>query len=234
MKKSMIVILAAIVIMMMGCVKDIEKYGFVNTTVLSGIVVTAPNYNPVQGVNVCITDGYWVYTSCITDENGSFELEVDFDAINEHYYLFLDGGTEGKTKKYELRGFGLENYNYQNVVLYEDVILPQFYYNGITYEVYTKEVEGMNYEEALSFCADLVYAGYSDWSMPGTNELEALYINRVNLGLSSLQYWGTERKAINYENYAITLDFSSGDWSWSNTTLCQYPVIPIRKVATSK
>lgn len=118
MKKSMIVFLAALVIVFIGCVKELEKEGICETTKLIGRVIEESTQNPVAGVKVSVTNGSRTYTSCITEGDGNFELQVNFDKIDKDYYLLMDGGTAAKTKKNELHGMGMEVYDYTNVFLY--------------------------------------------------------------------------------------------------------------------
>ena len=118
MKKSLIIILAALVIGFIGCVKDLEKENFSETSTLIGRIIEESSQRPVAGVKVSITNGSRTYASCTTEEDGNFELKVNFDKLDKDYYLLMDGGTAIKTKKSELRGMGMEMYDYTNIILY--------------------------------------------------------------------------------------------------------------------
>lgn len=65
-------------------------------------------------------------------------------------------------------------------------------------------VSGRTWQEALSYCESLTYAGYSDWRLPDKNELASL---------------------VNYEKYNPASDFPdmpSNDFFWSSSTLFYY------------
>lgn len=121
MKKSLIMVLVALVFGFSGCVKDLEKENFSETTTLIGRVIEESSQKPIAGVKVSITNGSRTYTSCTTEEDGNFELKVNFDKIDKDYYLLMDGGTTIKTKKSELRGMGMEMYDYTNIILYNSM-----------------------------------------------------------------------------------------------------------------
>lgn len=121
MKKSLIMVLVALVFGFLGCVKDLEKENFSETTTLIGRVIEESSQKPIAGVKVSITNGSRTYTSCTTEEDGNFELKVNFDKIDKDYYLLMDGGTAIKTKKSELRGMGMEMYDYTNIILYNSM-----------------------------------------------------------------------------------------------------------------
>lgn len=118
MKKSLIMVLAALVIGLTSCVKDLEKEGISETTTLIGRIIEESSQTPVPGVKVSVTNGSRTYASCTTEDDGNFELKVNFDKIDKDYYLLMDGGTAIKTKKNELHGMGMEMYDYTNVILY--------------------------------------------------------------------------------------------------------------------
>ena len=118
MKKGLIIVLVALAVGFSGCVKDLSKENFSETTTLIGRVIEESTQRPVADVKVSITNGSRTYASYTTKEDGNFELQVNFDKLGKDYYLLLDGGTSIKTKKSELRGMGMEMYDYTNIILY--------------------------------------------------------------------------------------------------------------------
>lgn len=121
MKKGLILVLAALVVGFIGCVKDLSKENFSETTTLIGRVIEESTQRPVADVKVSITNGSRTYASYTTKEDGNFELQVNFDKLGKDYYLLMDGGTAIKTKKSELRGMGMEMYDYTDIILYNSI-----------------------------------------------------------------------------------------------------------------
>lgn len=208
MKKSLIVIWAAVAMMMTGCVKNLEEYGFAETTIIKGKVIEGTEHVAVAGVNTSITNGSRTYASYTTSEDGLFELEVNFNEIDKDYYLFLSG--KGKTKKYDLKGMGQELYDYRDVTLYETVTFATFEHDGIIFDVYPTDINNKTWDEAQEYCAELVYADYDDWALPSINELSAMYENRGSIGgFSSNMYWSGTMGNYSYLRYVV--DFGTGN-----------------------
>lgn len=101
-----------------SCVKNLDKYGFSDTTVLKGRVIEESEQTPVSGVNISVTNGSYTHSSTTTNSNGNFEINVDYTKIAKDYYLLLNGGSMGKTRQAELKGMGQEMYDYQTIILY--------------------------------------------------------------------------------------------------------------------
>lgn len=69
--------------------------------------------------------------------------------------------------------------------------LPTFIYGSRTYHVYP-DMGALAWNTAISACEALTYAGYDDWYLPSKNELNAMYINRAEIGgFSSTYYWSS-------------------------------------------
>ena len=119
MKKRLIMILAAAIIILIGCVKYPAKLGIHPSTLYKGRVIEKSQNKPIKGVIVSVTDGSHVHTSQVTGDDGRFEFRVDFDAIDENYSLQLD--CQGYTSiKENLKGFGQESYDYKDIVYYDN------------------------------------------------------------------------------------------------------------------
>lgn len=118
MKKYLTFVLAiATTIILTGCVKSLDKYGFADKTFIKGRVIEESAHTPISGVNVSITNGTRTYASYTTSSNGLFELEVAFNDIDESYYLLFNG--LGKSKTFELKGMGLNMYDYKDMAFYK-------------------------------------------------------------------------------------------------------------------
>lgn len=119
MKKRLIMIMAAAIIILIGCVKDPAKLGIHPNTLYKGRVIEKSQNKPIKGVTVSVTDGSHVHTSQVTGDDGRFEFRVDFDAIDENYSLQLE--CQGYTSlKEDLKGFGQESYDYKDIVYYDN------------------------------------------------------------------------------------------------------------------
>lgn len=119
MKKRLIMIMAAAIIILIGCVKDPAKLGIHPNTLYKGRVIEKSQNKPIKGVTVSVTDGSHVHTSQVTGDDGRFEFRVDFDDIDENYSLQLD--CQGYTSiKEDLKGFGQESYDYKDIVYYDN------------------------------------------------------------------------------------------------------------------
>lgn len=119
MKKRLIMIMAAAIIILIGCVKDPAKLGIHPNTLYKGRVIEKSQNKPIKGVTISVTDGSHVHTSQVTGDDGRFEFRVDFDAIDDNYSLQLD--CQGYTSlKEDLKGFGQESYDYKDIVYYDN------------------------------------------------------------------------------------------------------------------
>ncbi|MBQ6667926.1 MAG: DUF1566 domain-containing protein [Bacteroidales bacterium] len=128
MKKYRMILLAAIAVFFSGCVKDLEKEGFQAETELMGTVVEKSTNNPLPDIKVSITDGDHIHASTTTNQRGDFKLKVNYDELNNDYYLLLDGSPTMPFKQEELHGMGGKVYDYKTIVLYDKTnadLLPQ-------------------------------------------------------------------------------------------------------------
>jgi len=78
---------------------------------------------------------------------------------------------------------------------------------------------------AAKLCSDLSVNGYSDWFLPGRDELNKLYLNRVAIGtFLNTFYWSSSELDL---NFAGSQNFTTGAQSFSNK-INNYAVRPIR------
>jgi hypothetical protein len=73
---------------------------------------------------------------------------------------------------------------------------------------------------AARLCGDLVLGGYSDWYLPSKDELNKLYLNRVDIGgFTSNHYWTSSEIDGFYANYQ---DFANGQFTFGDRRNTKY------------
>lgn len=119
MKKKIIFMIAAALVILISCVKDPSQFDFKKNTLYKGRVIEKSQHNPIPNVKVSVTDGIHVNASKVTKEDGCFELYVDFNTIDDKYLLYFE--CDGyATMTEELKGIGQEVYDYKDIVYYDN------------------------------------------------------------------------------------------------------------------
>lgn len=114
--------------LIVACVKDLGKEGIYTETEIVGTVVEKSANSPLQNIKVQVTDGNRIHASATTGSDGTFQMKVNFNEINDNYYLLLDGSPDLPSKQEMLKGMGNEFYDYKILVLYDKTdtnLLPQ-------------------------------------------------------------------------------------------------------------
>ena len=101
-----------------SCVKDLHDSGISDATLMKGRVLEESGREPVENVKVTVTNGSTEYASTKTNNEGRFEITVNYNNFDVGNYLFLDAGSSGITKILDLKGMGQEIYNYGDIFLY--------------------------------------------------------------------------------------------------------------------
>lgn len=117
-----------------SCVKDLHNSGISDATLMKGKVLEESEREPLAHVSVAVTNGSTAYASTKTNNEGRFELTVNYNNIDAWNYLFLDAGSSGITKRIELKGMGKESYDYGDIFLYNknDGATPTISTNAVT------------------------------------------------------------------------------------------------------
>lgn len=120
---------AAVLSAIVSCVKNLEDEGIFDSTEYTGVVIEKSTNTPIAGVMVQVTDGTHIHAQGETNAQGRFDIEgVDFEEVDEDYYLWLDGtALQLPSKQEELRGLGQQIYDYKTLILYDKTnadILP--------------------------------------------------------------------------------------------------------------
>ena len=140
-------------------------------------------YGTIQ--NPMIDDAEATIVSVAKTSSNQFETQVTINGLNKGtFYVRAYVKNELKTIYGEV--LKLEHPDYA-----EYVVLPTFMHNGSQYRVY-KELGNMNWQNAIYSCENLTCGGYSDWILPNWEELNAMYINKNNIGdFQSAWYWSS-------------------------------------------
>ena len=120
MKNTVLIIIGLIAFSLAGCVKDLQKAGISETTKIHGRVLEESQNAPIAEVKVTVTNGESVYLNASTDQNGEFDLSVDFGRIDKACYVYLkmEDNYSEITKRLELKGMGKASYDYGDIYLY--------------------------------------------------------------------------------------------------------------------
>ena len=111
--------ITAVIVILIGCVKDPEKLGIHPNTLYKGRVIEKSQNKPIKGVTVSVSDGSHVHVSKVTGDDGRFEFYVDFEALNENYALHLDC-PEYSSVQEDLKGMGQETFDYRDIVFFDN------------------------------------------------------------------------------------------------------------------
>lgn len=80
--------------------------------------------------------------------------------------------------------------------------------------------------DAVKFCSDMVYGGYSDWFLPAYNEITFLYSNKASLGGFVANWYWSSRE--NDASNASLVSLVNGTYT-NNSKTTLYPVRCVRK-----
>lgn len=119
MKKTVFIgIILVMTALFYGCVKDLHNSGISESTVLKGRVLEESEREPIVNVIVTVTNGTTDYANTKTNNEGRFELTVNYNNFDGGNYLFLNSGSSGITKRIDLKGMGQESFDYGDIFLY--------------------------------------------------------------------------------------------------------------------
>lgn len=129
-----------------------------------------------------------------------------------------------------VRGVSLQNSTFNSTTINGDVIVT----DSKTGLVWQKTYEtGKTWQQALKYCEDLTYAGYSDWRLPDKNELASL-VNYEKYNPASdfpdmpSQHFWSSSTLVHYTNFAWVVYFNYGSESYGNKTDDDYNVRCVR------
>jgi PKD repeat protein len=82
----------------------------------------------------------------------------------------------------------------------------------------------MDWEDALSFCENLSYAGYTDWKLPDAKELHSIVLNPTSSSLPAIDTNYFDLAAVQLPDYCNGGTFTSFPYFWTGTTHVEYSV----------
>ena len=119
MKNRLMMVSMALLVLLIGCVKDPAELDIHQTTLYKGRVLEKSQNKPIKGVTVSVSDDNHVYVYQVTDNDGCFEFHVNFEVLNENYALHLD--CQGYSPVIEeLKGMGKEEYDYKDIIFFDN------------------------------------------------------------------------------------------------------------------
>lgn len=206
-----IILFALIAITCSSCLNTLEDEGVYATITYKGRLVDKSSLQPISGMVVQITDGITVQSQATTTEEGRFQLEVVLTDITDDYYILLSGHNDYSPKKGKLVGFGKKEYDYKDLLLNNNTLLPTFQHNGVTYFVHPDLGSAMTWSQAWDACNNLTYNDYSDWILPTQEVLNTMYIHKDAIGgFLNAAYWSSTTWYGSYYEYAYIQDFEDG------------------------
>lgn len=113
-------LLIIVVLAFEGCVPSFYENEYVYFT---GRIVDGAG-NPIEGISVKITNGNAVQDEDVSYSDGRFNVHVLFSSINEQYYILLEDAF-GTSKQAKLRGLGAYQYDFGEIVFYDNEMETQ-------------------------------------------------------------------------------------------------------------
>lgn len=200
-------------IVMMGCIKSLEKEGVYSETEYKGRIVTTER-DPVAGVSVFLRDASGDKKEMqITGDDGCFCFSTELkDLVGDTFYF--DGGGSRILEK-PIKGIGREVYDYGDIVLYNSKIeeLPKMPYMGKTYYIYpkfnypVKRTEAYELRNNVNENLDDNY-DCQDWFLPNERELKAMFdYYKDSIGsFFDGGYWCSDY----HDGFPLYVDFPTG------------------------
>lgn len=217
MKKTVLLVLAAVLVMMSGC----QKWSI---TTYKGVVVEGSTKTPIPNVKVALTNGSHEYCTTTTNDKGEFELVVDFDDVTPDYYFQFEGDPSIPVRTLQIRGKGVKTYDYHTVALYteksgvfsiSDSQKVRFAMGNLQYQASTNTWRFA--ENAYDFVGEdnsKISSNYSGWI-----DLFGWGTSGYDHGANCFQPWSTSRSDADYMaygGYQSLFDMSGqADWGYN-------------------
>lgn len=179
MKNVLLVLSAVASILLIGCSNGSDDFD--GDFTIKGYLVTAPSNMPLSGVLVRVTNDSYTLGTTSSNADGSFTLTINKSQLDKSYFLsLLDPKTE-ILKQIDIKGVGLAEYDFGNIVLYDSRNpweLPTFEYIGYTYVAHPVLRDKSDFELAQEICETLNDFGISSWFLPTEDELLEFFRTR--------------------------------------------------------
>lgn len=107
----------ALCMLLVACGNDNE--GITGEFTIIGKVIEVPSNSPISNVLVQVKNDNYVISTTKSDSNGAFKVTIDKSQLDDSYYLSLFDMNTNITKRVEIKGIGLSNYDFGNIVMYE-------------------------------------------------------------------------------------------------------------------
>lgn len=118
MRKAIFCTLASAMILLSGCLKNLEKEGVYETTRCKGVVLESGSKRPASFVRLTVTNGEQKGESVVTSADGSFTIHVTADEVGSGYYLLMEADSLYDNHTFSLDRVGYGKSDYDLEILY--------------------------------------------------------------------------------------------------------------------
>lgn len=112
-RKLLPILFAAVMILLNGCIKDLEKENIFLTTKCHGVLIEQRTNQPISGMRVQLTNGENIPLYVVSSLDGSFEIDVTAEQVSKKYYLQIiaDSLYEEKSVSLQEVGYGKKDFD---------------------------------------------------------------------------------------------------------------------------
>lgn len=106
MRRVTLLLFAFSMVLLSGCIKDLEKEGVYTTTKCKGVLIEERTNQPISGIRVILTNGDKIPQTVVSAFDGTFEIDVKSEEIGSRYYLLVQADSLYESKQITLDGIG--------------------------------------------------------------------------------------------------------------------------------
>lgn len=100
------IILLLLPVVMLSCIKDLEKEGIYTTTTCHGVLLDNRTNQPVSGMRVILTNGDQMPEMVVSALDGTFNIDVEAKQVDKQYYLMIEADSLYESRMVSLQEIG--------------------------------------------------------------------------------------------------------------------------------